>query len=75
MCLLVDIDVLEYAKARFKEELDMLYYPSIEVLPLTPDAEAYREQLIDDGIFRYGVIEHNFNYNGEIYLAILINND
>jgi hypothetical protein len=67
-------------------ELDNLYYPDLYILPLTIEGEQRREylyeyhhdpngNLIHQSIHRYGAYEYNFNYMGEIYLAILVNND
>ncbi len=78
--------IKKYASDFFKEELDKLYHPELIVLPLTKEGEKEREWLInyqhdDDGnlihqsIFRYGAEEKNFEYKGDIFLAILINND
>ena len=76
----------KYAYKLFKEGLDTLYYPDLIILPLTQEGEEQREWLInyqhdEDGkllhqsVFRYGPTEHNFEYNNETYLAILVNND
>ena len=78
--------IKKYAYDFFKEELDKLYHPELIVLPLTKEGEKEREWLInyqhdDDGnlihqsIFRYGAEEKNFEYKGDMFLAILINND
>jgi len=78
--------IREYANKLFKEELDGLDYPDLYVLPLTPEGEAEREYLINyhhnengklihTSIYRCGAYEHNFEYEGETYLAILVNND
>tara|TARA_R110001592_G_scaffold152313_1_gene379703 strand:- start:708 stop:974 length:267 start_codon:yes stop_codon:yes gene_type:complete len=78
--------IKKYAYDLFKEELDKLYHPELIVLPLTKEGEKEREWLInyqhdDDGnlihqsISRYGAEEKNFEYKGDIFLAILINND
>jgi hypothetical protein len=80
------IGIEEYASELFKDELSGLYYPDLIVLPLTQEGEEQREWLInyqhdEDGkllhqsVFRYGATEHNFEYNNETYLAILVNND
>jgi len=80
------IGVEKYASELFKEELDQLYYPDLIVLPLTQEGEQQREWIInyqhdDEGnlihqsVFRYGAHEHNFEYKGETFLAILVNND
>lgn len=78
--------IYEYALKKFEEELSYLYYPELIVLPLTPEGEEEREWLINtqhdaDGnminqsILRYGCSEHNFEYEGDTFLAILVNND
>lgn len=80
------VGIEEYAYELFKEDLDQLYYPDLIILPLTQEGEEQREWLVnyqhdEDGkllhqsIFHYGAKEHNFKYNNEIYLAILVNND
>ena len=78
--------VMEYALEKFKYDLNTLYHADLIVLPLTPEGEAEREYLMDyhhddDGrlthqsVHRYGAYEYNFEYEGEPYLAILVNND
>jgi hypothetical protein len=78
--------IKKYASDFFKEELDKLYHPDLIVLPITKEGEKEREWLInyqhdDDGnlihqsILRYGAEEKNFEYKGDMFLAILINND
>ena len=80
------LGIEDYAYELFKYELSLLNYPKLIVLPLTQEGEERREWLInyqhdEDGnllhqsVFRYGAIEHNFQYNNETYLAILVNND
>lgn len=80
------IGIEKYAYELFKDELSGLYYPDLIVLPLTKEGEEQREWLInyqhdDNGkllhqsVFRYGAYEHNFEYKGETFLAILVNND
>jgi len=76
----------KYAEEYFNEELMELYQPELVVLPITPEGEQRREWLSmnhydDKGVIThqdvhcYGAVEHNFNYRGEEYLAILVNND
>ena len=83
---MVDADVYKYARDKFKEELDVLNYPDLIVLPLTKEGEEQREYLINyqfdisgklihSSIYRYGAYEYNFEYNKNIYLAIIVNND
>jgi hypothetical protein len=68
--------VKEFAINNFKFELDSLYYPDLYVLPLTPEGEQEREYLINElTIFRYGANEVLFKFEGDTFLAILVNND
>jgi hypothetical protein len=68
--------VREFALNNFKFELDSLYYPDLYVLPLTPEGEQEREYLINElTIFRYGAHEVLFQFEGDTFLAILVNND
>ena len=73
--LQLPIGITEYARKLFKWELDQLNYPSLIVLPLTPEGEEEREWLINyqydnDGdlihqsVYRYGAEEKNFEYKG-----------
>lgn len=76
----------DYAKKLFRKELEELNHPDIIVLPLTKEGEEYREwlykshhnelgDLVHQSIGRYGATEHNFEYKGDTFLAILIDND
>ena len=68
--------IVEYAKDKFKHELDCMTYSTIHVLPLTIEGEIERKRLyFEDGVGNYGTIEMNFNYGGDVFLAILVNND
>ncbi len=68
--------MVEYASKKFKHELDQMYYPSLYVFPVDQDGEVEREKLINDlDIYRYGAKEINFDYQGELHVAILVNND
>jgi len=68
--------IYEYALQEFEMELDSLYYPDLIILPLTPKGELERIRMCDEWvIFKYGAYEYNFEFKGEMYLAILINND
>ena len=81
----LDYHIRKYAYDMFKHRLDTMYYPDFYVLPLTPEGESYREYLLSEeyidkriskpSILRYGIEEYNFKYKGEMYLAILVNND
>lgn len=74
-----------HAYNKFKQQLDAMYHPDLHVLPLTPEGEARRQYLISEeytdkriskpSILRYGIEEYNFEYEGNTYLAILVNND
>jgi hypothetical protein len=79
-------DAEKYAAEMFKDELDGLFYPTLYVLPVTQEGEIIREYLwnyhfdkddkcIWQSIGRYGCSEYNFEYKGELFLAILVNND
>jgi len=72
----VDKNVYEHANELYKEDLDMLYYGDLYVIPITLEGEEYRMYLYEEcWIGSYGAYERNFTYGGEIYLAILVNND
>ncbi len=72
----VSREVVQHATKLFELDLSELYYGSLYVLPLTQEAEMYREMLYKEGeIWRYGAYEINFKYKDETYLAILVNND
>ena len=69
-------EVVQHAVKLFELELSELYYGSLYILPLTQEAEMYREMLYKEGdIGRYGAYEINFKYKNETFLAILVNND
>ena len=76
----------KYAYDLFREELDRLYYPDLIILPLTPEGEIQREWLINyhhdkqgriihQSILRYGAHEREFKYQGDDFIAMLVNND
>lgn len=66
----------KYASDLFYYDLAELYCGDLIVLPLTKDGEVERERLYkEDDIGRYGAYEKNFEFNGVVYLAILVNND
>ena len=69
--------IYQQAFKEFEDELSYLYYPDLIVLPLTEKGEIERIRLYDEPQFigQYGAYEHNFKFNGEIYLVILVNND
>jgi hypothetical protein len=78
--------IYDYAYKKFEVEMLGLYYPYIIILSLTPEDEEEREylydyhhdkngELIHQSIARYGAYEYNFEYDGETYLAIIINQD
>jgi len=69
--------IFEYALKEFEDKLSYLYYGSLIVLPLTPNGEIERINLYGEPrwINEYGAYEYNFNFNGETYLAILVNGD
>ena len=72
----VDPDVIHHANDMFGLAVSELYYGDLYVLPLTQDAEEYREMLYNVyDIGRYGAYEINFKYKSETYIAILVNND
>jgi len=65
-----------FAKEKYKLELDQLYHGELVVLPLTQEGEEQREHLYEtQRIGRYGCDEYNFTFKGNVYLAILVNND
>ena len=69
-------DVYKFVSELYKDDLDMLYYGDLYVIPITLEGEEYRIHLYEECcIGSYGAYEHNFIYNGEIYLVILVNND
>jgi|TARA_R110000851_G_scaffold86656_1_gene188689 hypothetical protein len=80
------VGIEKCASELFEDELSTLYFPDLIILPLTPEGKEQREWLINyqhneggrlvhQSVFRYGATEHNFEYNNETYLAILVNND
>ena len=83
----VDEKIVQHAFRLLRVKLARHYRPDLIVLPLTPDAEAYREWIKQDhydpktgwctheSIDHYGSYEYNFYYEGELYLAIIVNND
>jgi hypothetical protein len=72
----VHSNVVRYAALKFENELSQLYYGDLYILPLTVEGEEYRMMLFEKyWIGQYGAYEINFTYNGEVYLAILVNND
>lgn len=67
--------IYEYAMEYFKWELSSLSWGTLYVLPLTVSGEIERERLDKEDVFMYGCSEEYFKYNGETYIAILVNND
>lgn len=53
-------------------DISDLEYPSLFIVPLTPEGELTREHLIFDlDIDRYGYFEHLFEFEGELYNALV----
>jgi len=69
-------EIVTYAHQLYYEDLITLYHPDLYVIPMAPDGEIEREMLYNDyDISRYGCNEYTFNYNDNLYTAILVNND
>ena len=70
-------NIIEFAKNKFNYLMQDLYFPTLIVLPITPEGEEIRLSLYKEDLDmgRYGVYEKNFKYNNGLYLAIIINND
>lgn len=70
------IGIYKWANEHFKHGLDNLYYPDLYILPISIEGQIELERLYSEyHIGRYGAYECNFTYEGELYLAVLVNND
>jgi hypothetical protein len=68
--------VYEYALCKFRYELELLMYPSLHVLPISVEGELELQRMCDeDNIGAYGISQINFEYDGDLFLAVLCNND
>lgn len=65
--------IRNFALIKYKEVMDQLYHPDLYVLPISPEGEAELERLYAED--NYGAYKKNFVYQGETYLAIIVNND
>lgn len=68
--------VYNAAGERFDNVLLDLYCPDMYVLQIHPKAEEFRNELYNEHMIgRYGAYEYNFEFEGELYVVIIVNND